>query len=215
MIKAVIFDRDGVLVDTEPIHLLSVIKALKDFGLDFSSSDSNLILGISPPDYKSKFLSKYKVDWGRYSKLQAKYYYELLDAKDCVFHEVVKLVRELKKSGFKLALTTSSGKGGTAKILALAGLENVFDVVVTREDCAERKPSPLPYLITAKKLGLPASECLVIEDTEIGLSSAKSAKMKCVVLKSDNSAKESFLDADLVLSVKDINIKKISFVINN
>jgi beta-phosphoglucomutase-like phosphatase (HAD superfamily) len=78
-------------------------------------------------------------------------------------------------------------------------LEGTFDAVVTFEDCERRKPNSDPYLITARKLGVDANECLVIEDSLVGLEAAKSAGMQCVIILNEETKNLSFSKADFVI----------------
>jgi beta-phosphoglucomutase-like phosphatase (HAD superfamily) len=84
MIKAILFDRDGVLIDSEDIHYQSVIFGLKKFGIICNKLELSFITGKNPIDYKKTFLNKYNLDWGKYRKLQNTKYYEILNSKDII-----------------------------------------------------------------------------------------------------------------------------------
>ncbi len=91
----------------------------------------------------------------------------------------------------------------------------MFTVIVAKEDCTKFKPDPEPYLITAKKLGVQPEYCVVIEDSEAGVSAAKSANMYCVAIPNKHTKNQDFSHADkVVTSVKDIgNIPELSSLI--
>ncbi len=211
MIEAMIFDRDGVIIDSERVHIESVEQSLKAFKLKFNRKDFEFMMGVRPDDYKEIFLKKYPVDWEKYRALQRTKFYEIL-SKEHSIKEVVSLVRELKRRKYKLGMATSSRKEPTTKILKLVGLEKAFDAIVTMEECTKRKPNPEPYLKAAEKLKVEPKKCLVFEDSQIGLESAKAAGMKCIIIKT-NDFKQDFSKADMVLEQKEVNFQRIkSFI---
>jgi len=117
----------------------------------------------------------------------------------------------LYESKIILALTTSGGPNSTEKILKKTGLDKIFSVVITNADYVKKKPNPEPYLTTAKKLGLEPSECVVIEDTPVGVESAKAAGMKCIALPNEFTKKQDFSKADLIVDSADkITIKMLN-----
>jgi HAD superfamily hydrolase (TIGR01509 family) len=180
MIKAVLFDLDGVLLDSEPVNKLSGILAFRDIGIRLGADEKNLITGRHPADYDKIFRS-YGLDAKKMVELHHKYYRKFY-YRSKPFSFARRLVLNLKNRGYKLALVTASELKDVRRALRLLKLTNVFDVLITFELCRERKPSPLPYLLAARKLGLKPSECVVIEDSVAGVNSAKRAKMKCVAI---------------------------------
>jgi len=108
-----------------------------------------------------------------------------------------------EKKKIPLALTTSSKIESTMQVLQRAGLENTFEVIVTYEDYQRRKPDPESYLLTAKKLNLQPKDCVVIEDSYVGLCAAKSAGMKCIVIPNKYTKDQDFSKADLIVETAD------------
>jgi len=198
-IKAVIFDRDGVLLDTEIVHVESVVKALKELGIIITEKDKKNIFGRHPDDYKEFFTKKYDFNYKKFRKRQFEIYHEDYP-KIKPNKEILNLLRELSKKEIKLALTTTSRLKGTEKLLKRLKLEKVFDVVVTFEDIDKRKPYPDPYLKTLKKLGLSAKECIIIEDSPVGVESAKRAKIRCIAFKTPPVKKKELAKAGLITS---------------
>ena len=214
MIKAVIFDRDGVLIDSEAVHLTSIKGALAELGVIFDDHDADFIIGRTPLDYKEKFIAKYHVDWDQYITKQKAIFTKLFDPNSLLIKESVALALALKREGLKLGLATSGGKAATQTMLEATGLLQLFEVVVAREDCNERKPSPESYLLTAKKLGVSPDGCIAIEDTSIGLEAAKRAGMKCIALKTSLTG-QNFTKADLIISRQDLNFERIKSLIED
>jgi len=197
-IKAVIFDRDGVILDTEIINVNSAVQAFKKIGISISEKDKQKVFGRRPGDYKYDFLKKYKFSYERYRKIQKKIYYDQYNKQFKPNKDILRLIRDLKKNKVKLALTTTATLKGTKRLLKKLKLENIFDVVITFEDVDKRKPHPDPYLKTLNKLKLSAKECVVIEDAPVGVESAKKAKIKCIAFKTPYVKKKELAKADLI-----------------
>ena len=204
--RAVIFDRDGVIIDSESINIESAIKAFEKLGVVIKDEEKNLIIGRHPDDYKEFFLEKYSFSYKKFKEIQKKIYSKMLEL--CpLFKDTIYLIKKLHEMKVMLALTTSSEAESTQNIIKRAGLERVFDVVVTFEDCKKRKPEPEPYLLTAKKMGLAPEECVVIEDSFVGVEAAKNAGMKCIVISNGHTKNQDFPRANLIVdSAKKINI---------
>lgn len=208
MIKAIIFDRDGVLLDSESTNVEAAIETFARLGIEIRLSDKDRIVGRHPDDYLRYFHAKYKFDHFEYLSGQASAYEKNLKTAP-LFAETINLVHLLKKN-FRLALTTSSDKDTTAQVLERCGLKTEFDIIVTREEATRKKPDPEPYLLTAKKLKLSPAECLVVEDTNIGLTAAKRAGMKCIIIPNTYTRHQDFSAADLLVeSARDITEEKI------
>lgn len=201
MIKAVIFDRDGVIISSENIHQEAVARAFADFSITLTSDEMDFVIGRHPTDYLDLFAETYDFDKELWKKNQKKYYYELFPTVE-PFDDVVRLIKELSDNNISLGLTTSSGKEGTDILLTRLGFTKTFSAVVCQGEYERGKPEPDPYLLTAKKLGVSPSECLVFEDTALGVTAAKSAGMRCVALPNQYTKDNDFSAADLVVEDK-------------
>ncbi len=195
MAKAVIFDRDGVLVDSEPVNIASVALALKGLGVTITEADEKQIVARHPADYQGYFLAKYRIPQEEFRKERSRSYYALF-GKAPLFEGTVALVRELKAKGVPLALATSGNRPTTDTFLSRTHLS--FDAIVTFEDCTRRKPDPEVYLIAAERLGVPPKGCTVVEDSAVGLAAAKAAGMRCIVLPNAYTKDQDFSAADAV-----------------
>lgn len=203
MIKAVLFDLDGVLINSESVNIAAGTHAFRDLGIILSPSEQKLIMGRHPADYDKVF--KYKFNVRRMIERHHKYY-------DQYYHRsrplpfARKLVLALKRRGLKVAVVTASELRTVNRALKIVGLHGAFDALITFEDCKKRKPAPDPYLIAAKRLKVKPSECVVIEDSVPGVLAAKRAKMKCVAVTNSFPAAK-LKKADLI--VKTLNDKRI------
>jgi beta-phosphoglucomutase len=187
MLKAIIFDFDGIIVDTEPLHYRAFQKILVPLGLGYSWNDYvDCYMGF---DDREAFLEAFKVN-GR--DLSATELGELIDRKASIFEEIisdgikaypgaVELIRDLSGE-LPLALCSGALSSDIAPILNQLEINNAFDVIVTAEDVAASKPDPESYVqavnrlnaIFPEKLIMPW-ECLAIEDTPAGITSAQTA----------------------------------------
>jgi HAD superfamily hydrolase (TIGR01509 family) len=212
MIKAVIFDCDGVIVNSEPIRYKAYQKLiLKKFGKILPDKYYEEMLGRRPDINMEKFLSYIGIE-GDVQKLLE----EREGVIDSLFSEkeniipmegIFELIEKVEKE-YVLAVASSSSKVYLSKILDALGVFDKFKVVVSGEMVPHSKPSPDIFLLTAERLGVNPGECLVIEDSVHGVIGAKKAGMKCVALASDlTKEKLSSAGADFtVSSLAEINV---------
>ena len=177
-IHAIIFDMDGVIADSEPLHFQAEQVILKQRGIEAAWSEWSQFTGL--PDH---IIFQHIVDNftdGTYSVN------ELLDAKYQIFLKLLAeklqpvpgsldFIRWARDHYEKLALTTSSIKEIQETIFNIFDLHAYFDVIVTGDQLHHNKPHPEPYLKTVSSLNLSAHNCFVLEDSINGIKSAKSA----------------------------------------
>ena len=203
-LKGVIFDMDGVVVNTVPLHFKAWKKMFSGYGKKFTFKDYELKVDGIPringarailPELSEEELEKAA------SKKQ-KYLLEFLK-KDGVkaYRDAVYLIKSLKTNKIKRAIISSSKN--CLYILKKAKVNKLFDVIITGDDTKRGKPHPDIFLLAARRLGLKAEECVVIEDAVLGIIAAKRAKMKVVGI--DRYGKPARLkEADLTVN----NLKK-------
>ncbi|HRN86533.1 MAG TPA: HAD family phosphatase [Candidatus Dojkabacteria bacterium] len=197
-IQAVIFDRDGVIINTEGLVIKSIRYALRMLGFELQDEDIPQITGRSFNVYKSYFQNKYDFDIDKYRKIQNDYFYEHLDEAE-YFEHTLELIKTLHNKKIPIAITTSAGRDGTMLMLNKVGIGDIFNVIVTQEDCNSLKPDPEPYALTAKNLGIEPKYCVAIEDTALGVESAKKAGMICIAIPNEHTNHQDFSLADVVV----------------
>ena len=201
---AVIFDMDGVIVDSE-IHWKSLEGFfLKSLVPTWTDQDQGRIIGLSINDTYALLSGEYGLQKSReeFFALYQEIAREIYGQKAALiegFHELLLL---LKEKGVPLALASSSRKNWIDLLLDRYELKRYFDVIVSAEDLpgGQGKPSPAIYLHTAKLLGVPPEKCIVIEDSRNGVLSAKNAGMYCIGFRNGFNEEQDLSGADTIVN---------------
>jgi beta-phosphoglucomutase len=212
MLRAVIFDFNGIIVDDEPIHFELLQKVLREEGMALTEKDYYArYLGM---DDRGCFTAAYQ-DGGRDLKepqlaslieRKAAYYVETIQQKMKVFPGVKDLVPELARQ-FHLTIASGALRNEIELILSTANLRDYFKAIVSAEDVKRGKPEPEIFLKALAKLNarldyrgaISAAECLVIEDSREGIRGARNAGMKCLAVTNSHRA-EQLREADAVVN---------------
>jgi HAD superfamily hydrolase (TIGR01509 family) len=205
MIKSLLFDMDGILVDTEPIMARVVALALADQGLhvtELEYYDNWTKKGKGIADFiKEKNIS---FDFDRYRSTRNKIYLESLKTNIPIFDGAKETIAELPKT-YKLGLVSSSSRVFVHFILKSTDLEKYFFTIITAEDVEKEKPAPDCFLLAAERLAVEPEECVVIEDAEKGILAAKNAGMKAIAIPNKSTSDNDFSCANLILeSIKSL-----------
>ena len=167
MIKAVLFDMDGVLVDSEELTYIAAIEMLKERGADACKEDFIPFIGAGDIAYLGGAAGRHGLCYDPdMSVVTYAKYEKLVETHDIAYKNTVKTVKELKSMGFKLAVCTSSDLVKMNINIKAIGLTDTFDVLINGRDIEHNKPEPDIYLKGAEMLGVPAAECLVVEDSK-------------------------------------------------
>lgn len=210
MVKAVIFDMDGVIIDSEPIHFESDKMTMKYYEKEISDEELNNYVGVSNPVMWAELQDKYKLIASVEEILEKQLCYKkkLIENKKLEpIGGIRKLLAELKSSGMRIGLASSSSREFIEFILNKLEVIEFFEVIISGEEVAKSKPAPDIFLKAAEALNVEPSNCLVIEDSGHGVKAAKLAKMRCIGFYNPNSGKQDLSLADaIVCSIEDINI---------
>jgi len=185
MLKAVLFDMDGVLLDSEEYIRNAAIAMFRELGLDTKEEDFIDFIGAGEDRFLGGVAEKYNFSFDLISGKKRTYeiYSELIRENLGPLPGVYEFMEKCRNKGLKMALATSADKTKMDVNLLEIGLsEESFDAVVNGLDIKNKKPSPDIYLLAAKILGLHPSECLVVEDAVNGVEAAKRAGAKCLGL---------------------------------
>ncbi len=183
MIKALLFDNDGVLVDTERYYFLSTKQIMAKIGVVITEEDFiELILKDNQGTWK--YAREKNISEERINELKIErnlIYSRYLLYEELIIPGVETAISKLSKK-YKLGIVTSSRRDHFEIIHKSTNILHYFDFILTIEDYAESKPNPEPYLKAVELSGFSKEECLVIEDSERGLIAASEAGLKCIII---------------------------------
>lgn len=176
--KAIIFDMDGVIVNSLDFWKNTEKKMLLNFGIDKDLINYKITESMSTKEAINYWLNKYPqydVTIEDIEEFVITEMMNLIQSNDCINEEIQSLIQELNAQSYLLGLATNSPKKIMEVVLEKSGLQSVFNAIVTADDVKQVKPNPEIYLETMKRLNIHQNECLVIEDSEYGIQAAKSA----------------------------------------
>ena len=217
MIKASIFDLDGVLVDTAKYHLLAWKRLTDQLGIDFTEKDNERLKGVSRSDSLEIILNLggLKNDVAlkaEYTNLKNSWYLDYIDkmTPDEILPGSLEFINELKGAGIKTALGSASRN--TFLILKKVGMEKLFDAVADGNIVKKAKPDPEVFLVAARMMNIEPMQCIVFEDAVAGVRAALNAGMLCVGVGSP----EVLTEAHAVISgLNEMNIMKLEEIGKN
>ena len=181
-IQAVVFDFDGVLVDSEPIRFKAGARALEEIGVSLTW-DRFMRFWLGRTDaagLRDLLGDRFEADGQRVVARRNALYEERLDEVPA-FPDAVRLMERVP-DGTKLAVATGSRRMEVDRILTRLSLLSRFRAIVAAEEYARAKPAPDPFLTAARRLHLPPASCLVIEDSLAGITAARAAGMPVVAV---------------------------------
>lgn len=206
MIRAMIFDLDGTLVQTEKLKALSYARAAVKLS-PYSITEKEVIdvfkdyVGRARREVAVGVLERFKLTeaarakqaefgvdepWQAFARIRLKYYEEMLADDETIrahqWPHNMALLKHAREAGYKLGLATMSHCGQVNRILSILEIQDTFDFVASHEDVEHGKPDPEIYFIAASQLGVAPDECLVIEDSPNGVEAALRAGMQVVAV---------------------------------
>lgn len=201
--RAVIFDLDGVLADSEGLHAVAWERLFDREGVTVTEAECEHGIGMTDVAWVRWLFERRGQDadprWWQDAKRAI--YGELLAANVRTFPGVPELVRRLAEE-FRLGVASSSWREDIETVVRGLGLDDCFQSFVGKQDVERHKPDPQAYLLSAQRLGARPAACTVIEDSALGIQAAKAAGMRCIAVTTSLPA-HRLGDADLVLDSLD------------
>ena len=208
--KGAIFDLDGVIVNTVPLHFKAWKRMFEEYGKTFTFQDyKEKVDGIPRMDGARAILTDLdEAELDKAATRKQGYYLEQVDKGEVdIYESTVKLVKELKEKSIKVAAASSSRN--CRYILEKARLIDLFDAVIGGGDFKVGKPAPDIFLLAASKINLPPAECIVFEDAKLGVEAAKNGKMLCIGIAREGH-RELLEKADIIVEdLREIDYKKL------
>ena len=215
MLKAVIFDMDGVIVNSEPLHHLAYKKMFEEFKLDVSNSLYESFTGQSTYSICEQLCEIFdlKVD-ANSLVLSKRKHFKIIFENDSSFEMIdgaMNLIKDYFENNLTLVLASSASMTNIERIFKKFDLNKFFKAKISGADLKESKPNPEIFVKAAELAGFKKEECIVIEDSTSGIMASKSAGIYCVGYNSYNSKNQNYDNANLVVSdLNEIKFSKIS-----
>ena len=211
MVKAVIFDMDGVIIDSEHLHNDAEKKVMLKYGVSISSEELQNYTGMTDEFMFKDLIKTYDLNasYIELYSLKEKILIGLFQESVQPIRGVIEFLKELKQKNIKLAIGSSSHRKLINLSLKKFNILNMFDVIVSVEDVTHSKPNPELFLKAASMLSLKPMDCAVVEDAKSGVEAAKNAGMKCIGYKNPNSGDQDLTNADIIIdafSKLDLNV---------
>jgi HAD superfamily hydrolase (TIGR01509 family) len=191
-IAGVIFDLDGVLVQTEHLGWIAWRDFLQPLGQEFSFDQYRQLIGTGETAHTIRERYGLEIPVGELISDHRRRLLSLLETDLQITPGAIETVDEVRSKGRLVAVATNSPREYTRRILELSNLAGRLDTVVTAEDVGNPKPAPDVYLAAASRLGLRSSQCLAVEDSPPGQTAAIMAGMLCAVIPNSHLVSDEF-----------------------
>ncbi|ORU01288.1 putative phosphatase/phosphohexomutase [Anaerovibrio sp. JC8] len=206
--QAFIFDMDGVIYDSEPIHARAKKQVLAECGISITDERLATFVGRSSKDFYGTMVQENPqcpVSWQELARRKHVLYKKMLmeDETITAIPGVRELLERIKAAGYIIGLGSSSTMEMIELVLGRFNLWDYFKAVVSGDDLPRSKPDPLIFLTVAEKLGVKPENCTVIEDAFAGVTAARAAGMHCIGYSNPNSGAQDLSGADKIVKSHD------------
>lgn len=214
-LKAVLFDMDGVIVDTEPLHRKAYFKMFSDLEIDVSEDLYTSFTGSSTKKVCETLIQRYHLHHTHTELADIKrayfkdYFYN--DADFDLIPGVRKLIEHYYNNGVQLIVASSASRVTIDMVFEKFGLEKYFNGKISGAELKESKPHPEVFLLAAKMAGEPLENCMIIEDSTNGILAAHRAHIFCAAYRSQHSHNQDYALANITVSdYTELELDKIS-----
>jgi len=210
---AVIFDMDGVIIDSEPFHWIVNKRIFIELGVDISESEYQQYIGTSNTNMWTSLKKQYRLsqEVSDLVVMQVNGNIAYMETEEIPqVRGVVQLIGELSSNKIPLAIASSSPYRIIDMVVSGFNIRNNFSAIVSGEDFEHGKPAPDIFLKASQLLGVPPEKCVVIEDSTHGVTAAHAAGMRCVGLNNKNSGNQNLNGADMIINgFSELSIQKL------
>lgn len=222
MIKAVIFDFDGVISDSEPAHYNAFNRLLGDYGVCLSREQYySKYLGTTDTELLQMVSAEYDTDYKGASidelvRRKAVFFAELIEKEDHIIEGVEQLLKSLSKNNIRIAICSGASAKDINVMLKGTGLKKYFEVIVSADDVDKGKPDSAGYILTLQKLNqtkfesIQPNQTAAIEDSHWGLEAAAAAGMHTIAVAGSYKVEELSMAEMVVNSLNEISMEKLS-----
>jgi len=209
MIQAFIFDMDGVIIDSEPLHFEVDMETMRYLGTEITKEELERFVGMTNPEMWAVLREERSlpqtveeiIEYQLAAKIKA-----LRERSYAPIDGIAELLDGLKRRGIPVGIASSSPRSFIEEVVAKFGIAPHFACVVSGEEVDRGKPAPDVYLEAARQLGADPRQCVVLEDSRNGIAAAKAAGMTCIGYVNENSGNQDLSAADRVVrSISEIS----------
>ena len=204
MIKTVLFDMDGVIVDTEPVHRFAYFEHFKELGIEVTEEMFITYTGNSTRNVFQRIKQEFGLEHEVEDLIQRKrsIFNDAFDYKEdlTLLDGVEDLIKDFHANGIQMILASSASKVTIDRVFRRFNLHQYFSHIVSGEDFPKSKPDPAIFIHAAKLSGNIREECIVIEDSTNGVKAANAANIFCIGYRSFHSKLQNLDTADMVIS---------------
>ncbi|WP_270618756.1 HAD family hydrolase [Paenibacillus macerans] len=213
MLKAFIFDMDGVIIDSEPLHFEVDLYTLNSIGIASSKEELEQYVGMTNPEMWRLIKKKHRLPQSIEELIQLQLTKKLayLDESDIEpISGIRELIQELRDGNIPIGLASSSPRVFIEKVLSKFNILHEFACITSGEEVPKGKPAPDVYLETARAMNVEPEHCCVLEDAKHGVAAAKNAGMRCIGFVNPNSGNQDLSAADFIVnSIAEVKIREL------
>lgn len=202
-LKAVLFDMDGVIVDTEPLHRKAYFKTFEDLGIEVSDDLYNLFTGNSTKKVCETLISRFglRQTIEEISEMKRRYFKHFFDTDDDfrLLPNIYQLFEAYQKAGIVMILASSASMNTIDWVFEKFQIGHFFKGKISGAELKESKPNPEIFNLASEISGYPKENCIVVEDSTNGILAAYRAGIFCVAYKSQNSKNQDYTLSNMIV----------------